>query len=456
MMPFSSPYGERLFRRVLSYMEETGIASRLFGGVLLALSGGADSVFLTVLFSYLSKRDGFPLYALHVHHHIRGEEADRDATFCRELAARLAVPFSVCNVNVPQVAALTHRGVEDTARILRYKALQEELRGRRLAVIATAHHATDHMETVLQKILRGGGAAALLGIRPQNGVRISPLLCLTRDEIVRALREEGITFVDDSSNSDMRYTRNYLRHRVLPLLHRITPTPEKAFLRLSEALSHDASFLKECTERAMAEAPQDARGASVTYLASLHEAVRRRVLIRLYEQARGAEAFDLALTHEQLSKLSLLIKEGRQNFSLSVPRGLIGQARDGFFSFCEKKEEKPFGRIPLQHGINRLPTSFTVTLKEENEVLYVTCSSKFYKIDTDTAISSAIIKGNLYVRPRLAGDTYSFRGHTHTLKKLLNEKKIPIGVREKLPILCDEEGILWVPFCPVREKVARA
>ena len=443
-----------LVQRIRSYMDDEGMRDSLSGGVLLALSGGADSVFLAHLLSQLSREWGFRLCALHVHHHLRGEEADRDAALCRRLAEELQIPFRVEHIDVRGAAARERRGLEETARLLRYRALRAEREAAGLSVVATAHHATDHLETVLHRILRGGGLRALLGIRPKREDLIRPLLCVGKAEIEAALQESGIPYAIDSTNSDTAYTRNYLRAEVLPRLSQVVPDPETAAMRMSEALSHDAALLDELAAQALAEAPRREEGVESAYLASLPEAIRRRVLRLLYEEKREPEATDIPLEYTHTVAISRLLTERRPSFSLAVPNRLFAHMFDGFFEFRRGETEVlPFrGRLAVSSEITPLPPDFSVMVSSGATGLSVRCSSKFYKIDIETAISSDIINGELYVRTRQAGDAYFFRGHTHSLKKLLNERRVPPELRPHLPILCDDEGILWVPFCPVREK----
>ncbi len=443
-------------KRALSYMREEGMTAALGGGVLLALSGGADSVFLLHLLARLAARRPFPLFALHVHHHLRGEEADRDAAFCRLAAAALGISCSVVDVNVRAEAG--RGGIEAAARRLRYRALEEERLLRGVAVVATAHHATDHLETVLYQMLRGGGIRAMLGVRPMQGRRMRPLLCLSRKEIAEALESSHIPYVTDTTNEDCAYTRNRLRKEVLPPLLAALPSAERGARRLSEALLCDAALLDELAEGALLAAPRERNGIAAAYLAELPEALRRRLIVRLYETVRGDEALDVPLEHTHITTLSRLLRERRTTFSLAVPFGLYARLSGGFFFFAEGKAAAlpPLSQTPLREGENALPGGFTVTLSYVGDEVRVHCSSKLYKIDTAVAFSRDIIKGELTVRGRAAGDAYFFRGHTHSLKKLYNEKKLPLSARPHFPIVCDGAGILWMPLCPVREKAVGA
>ena len=445
-------------KKVLSYSSATGISECLSGGVLLALSGGADSVFLLHILNRLARKKNFSLLAVHVNHHLRGAEATRDADFCRALCMELGVRYECLDVDVDAEKKNRKLGTEEAARRVRYRALRAALAEHsELSCIATAHHATDQVETVMFQMLRGGGLHAICGMAPVRMPIIRPLLCLSRKEIEEALSVVGCAYVTDSTNADIGYTRNYLRREILPRLLRVNREPERAVLRMSEALSHDASLLDELARSARACAPLRGDGVDAAYLSSLHEALRRRVLILLYEEQREKEASHIAIEHTHIVNISRLLQSGRASFSLAVPNRLYAVLCDGVFLFRRSLPEDtlPSESIAISEGRHSLPGGFFLDVRYEASEIFVRCFSFLHKIDITTAISSDIINGDMYVRTRMPHDAYRFRAHTHSLKKLYNEAKIPLAIRPHLPILCDREGILWVPFFPVREKACK-
>ena len=439
-------------RRFRTYAAETGALEAMQGGVLLALSGGMDSVLLMHLLVRLAKEQGFPLLAVHVHHHLRGGEADRDAEFCRALCATLSVPFEIAHCDVPAEARRQRRGIEETARRMRYGALRAVLRRCDLACIATAHHAQDQLETVLLQMLRGGGLQALVGMRPVRLPLIRPLLGLTREEIAAAVTAEGFSYVDDSTNVDTAYTRNYLRAEILPRLASVNGNATQAVCRMCEGLAHDADLLEILTDRAITDAPPCDGGVDVAYLMTLHEAIRRRVILRLYAAARGDDRADVPLEHVHLTAITRLLATGRRRFSVAVPCALHAICEAGVFSFRVKEAAPaPISHTALTEGDTCFPGGVTLNLRREGATVFLRCFSFLHKIDIVTAFSSAIINGELYCRGRLPGDAYRFRGHRRLLKKAFNEAKVPQELRELLPVVCDNAGILWVPYLPVRE-----
>ena len=451
-LSFFEGLSRAIAEKLSAFFAEEGLSARFAEGVLVALSGGADSVFLLRLLTELSSRDGFPLHAVHVNHGIRGVEATRDENFCRALCSDLGVPLTVVTVDVPAEAERTHEGLETVARRLRYEALYRVLSAdSSLSYIATAHNATDHLETVLQHLLRGGGANALLGIRPCRDRLLRPLLCLTGEEIREAMAAGEIAYMEDSTNADTAIGRNYLRHEILPLLSRLTPSPEAAVLRMSESLAQDVAYLDVKAEEALFSMEREERGISAVALAALPEAILRRLVRRLYEEARRPESRSTPIEHTHIRAIIRLIRRGSDT-SYAVPDGLYAVIYGGYFSFLRElpSAAEPPECLPLRMGDNHFYEDITITLTPCGEELLVRCFSKLHKLDIVAAISTAIINGELYARGRAAGDSYVFGGHTHALKKLYNEKKVPLPLRAALPVLCDGCGILWAPFCLVR------
>ncbi|MBO4289626.1 MAG: tRNA lysidine(34) synthetase TilS [Lachnospiraceae bacterium] len=185
--------------------------------ITVGLSGGADSVCLLLLLLELKQKYGLTLKAVHVHHGLRGAEADEDEVFVRDLCERLGVPLAVRHADVKAQAERTGCSVEEAGRKLRYRALREEAEGGK---IATAHHSDDNCETILFNILRGTGFAGLAGIPQVNGDVIRPLLHVTREQIEDYLKEKGQPYRTDATNASPAYARNRIRNELLPWLER--------------------------------------------------------------------------------------------------------------------------------------------------------------------------------------------------------------------------------------------
>ena len=210
-------------------------------GVVVGLSGGPDSVFLLYALHTLQPRMDFTLRAVHVHHGIRGAEADRDEAFSEKLCAKLDIPFQAVHVAAPVYAAQHGLSLEEAARILRYEALEaarQQLGQTRAAWIAVAHHLDDQAETVLHNLVRGAGLRGLAGMENRRNHVIRPLLSIKREDILKWLKQYDIPYVTDSTNADPHYTRNRIRSTVLPELREINP-------EASAHIAHSAALLRE-------------------------------------------------------------------------------------------------------------------------------------------------------------------------------------------------------------------
>ena len=223
--------------------------------VLIALSGGADSVVLLHVLNSLKEELDITLYAAHFNHGIRGEEADRDERFCKALCEKTDVCFFSFQADVPSIAKRYGESVELCGRKMRYDYLQwvcDDKLG--TAKIATAHHSDDNAETVLWNLTRGAGLAGLAGIPVKRDNIIRPLLCCTRAEIEAYCAENDLAYVTDSTNLSDDYTRNKLRHRIMPVLRELNPSVGESIGRTSSILREADEYLTQISEKELKSA----------------------------------------------------------------------------------------------------------------------------------------------------------------------------------------------------------
>ena len=278
-----------LFDRVHEYC----LAEALFDGVktlCVGVSGGADSVCLLDVLTRLAPEFGLSLRAVHVHHGLRGAEADRDAAFVKALCDTQNVSVQLVRSDAAATARDRRCSVEEAGRDLRYAAF----RAAGCDAVAVAHTMNDNIETMLFHLARGTSLTGFAGMRPKNGDVLRPLLCVRRDEVEQYLKERALTFVTDSTNQSDDYTRNRIRHRAVPALKEINP----AFLGHAAALMCDAREEDEClNEQAKAlllRARTDA-GYRKDVLLETHPAVQKKALHLLLCEAmpRCPERSDL-------------------------------------------------------------------------------------------------------------------------------------------------------------------
>lgn len=215
--------------------------------VLVALSGGPDSVAL----AHILVRLGYPVTALHCNFHLRGDESGRDETFARTFASQtLGIPFYKTDFATASYAARHHLSIEMAARHLRYAWFEEMRRTLGAYAIAVAHHRDDSVETLVMNLLRGSGLRGLTGIRPRNGYVVRPLLDVSRAEIMDWIGREGLGYVTDSTNMSDAYTRNFIRHRVIPLLEEINPAARATLARSAAHLAAAEPLYESVIEEA--------------------------------------------------------------------------------------------------------------------------------------------------------------------------------------------------------------
>lgn len=415
--------------------------------VLLALSGGADSCALLHLLAKASRERGFPLLAAHVNHGIRGEEALRDREFCRALAEKYGITLCILDADIPRLAAESGRGLEEEARRVRYAYFADLMRERGIRLLATAHHADDHLETLLFRMARGSGLRGLCGIAPvrpfAEGALTRPLLPLSRREILAYCEENRLEYVTDATNADTAYARNRIRAEVVPVLESLFEDPQGRALQMSRALREDEDFLHGEAERFLAE--EESETLSLSRLRSLHPALRKRVLAIYLSGVtdRMAEAV-------HLEALSRAVTEQSAPYALSVPGGRVLLEGDRLLCLAEAEAAVQDFCIPFAEGEITLPGS-GIRIRTTSAEEY----TKINNLSTARRINGnrffAIMVGNLYWRPRREGDRIRKDGMHRRLRKLWNGEGIPPRLREQLPLLCDGEGILWAPFVGLRD-----
>ena len=419
--------------------------------VLIALSGGADSAALLRLLSERAARDGFSILAAHLHHGIRGEEAERDAMLSERLAARFGAEFVCERVDVPRLARESGRGLEETARAVRYDFFARLMRERRIPILVTAHHANDNLETLLFRIARGTGLRGLCGIPEKRdfagGVLVRPLLAYSKRELVELCLREEIPFAQDSTNLLDGAARNRIRHGAIPSLETVAADPTASAYRLTRALAQDEDCLSSMAEALLAAHLRNGR-MPVEPLLRAHPAIRARALLRLCEG--GADAV-------HLEALGRLLQTGRSGASCPLPGDLCACLQGGALMILPKLRV-PLGReeIPFFEGCRAFCDGrLTVFVKRlEN-------SESRENVHNLSTSASIIIDGNfepdqLFFRARREGDTLLRGGKHQRLGRLFAEAEVPAMLRDSLPILCDGEGILWVPFVGLRDGARQA
>lgn len=444
---FSSDKGALIYLSAQKLVSEYDMMDKIKRGVAVAFSGGADSVMLLSFLYELRLRTGvsFPLSAIHVNHCIRGEEADRDEMFCKSFCDSLGVDLVIKRIDVPSLAKEMGKGIEETARHARYSEFSALISGRNdCSYIAVAHNATDNLETVIFNMMRGTGLAGVCGIQPHRDYIIRPLLSVSKRDIETALSKSQIDFVIDSTNLSTEYTRNYIRHEILPRLDHLTSSPELAAFRMTSNLRQDNSFLEgvcfDFLNSSFNEGICDRKE-----LIALHSAILYRVIREMAKRCGSS------VENTHVVKICTLLQSG-DSFRYSLPNGkeFVCERDICMISDSVRGREAATEYFhPLVIGENFIPEIKARMIISREPITKI--SSNVYNFSILGNIRSAIIDSELYVRSRKAGDSYRFGKQTRKLKKLFIDKKVPNEIKALIPVICDGSGIVWVPGFGTRD-----
>jgi tRNA(Ile)-lysidine synthase len=424
--------------------------------ILVGVSGGADSMALLHFLCSLRERTYISVYAAHINHGLRGEEAIRDENFVRKICAEWNVKLFVLNVDVAAEALKTGESLEQAGRSIRY-CFFENTAKEFFAKIATAHTLSDSIETMLLNLARGTGLAGLCGIPAVRGHIIRPLIETTRREVEEYCEKNAILYMNDSTNFTRDYTRNKIRLDIVPVLYNINPAFEKAALRAMQSLSGDESLLLELAVKKLEEAYVGENIFDLRVLQGLSLPLLSRVL-----SLATKKAFLVTPEAIHIERLIAIIKIGEG--SIQINAGITARVNKDklvFLKAKKKAKEKGFCQPFEAKTYKNERFTMQISILTKKDIINLKNINKQYlksTIDCDRIVGKAII------RSKVAGDKFSplGRGLTKSLKKLFNEASIPIEDRELLPLICDEEGILWVygfgvdERCSVTDNTQRA
>lgn len=415
----------------------------LSGGdtVVCGLSGGADSVGLLLALYELRDRLDITVEALHVNHCLRGAESDRDEEFCRSLCERLGVPFSAFRVDVKVYAQENSLSDEEAARKLRYGVFAENSVGKK---IATAHNANDNLETVILNLARGSALKGMAGIPVKRGNIVRPLLTVSRQEIEEHLKKVGQDFVTDSTNLSDDYTRNKIRHKILPLLQEVNSSAVATSVRSIGAMRSENELIEELTDEAERQYRQ---GNTFSGLENAHSVVRRRCLARLLSENSLPYSADRLEEAERIA-----VKGGKLNISGNTY--FVSDGHCASLTAIENKGGTELIEKELKMGENVIfpDRSLFCQVVECDDLKKFTAVHKmltFYVLDYDKIV------GRVVVRNRRFGDKIQLRGRnfTSSVKKLINEN-VPSELRSTLHFIEDSQGTVFAERIGIAQRVA--
>lgn len=410
--------------------------------VLLGVSGGADSMALLHMLLHWPK-PGLKVSAIHVHHGLRGDAADNDEDLVRRYCADHSVPLTVIHSDVAVVAQKNHLTIEEAGRRVRYESFESVRTAVGADYVLTAHTVSDQVETVLMHLIRGCGVDGIAGIPVIREKIRRPLLCCTRAEIEAYCATHTVPYVLDESNMDTVYTRNAIRHEVLPVLRQINPSVDDAVLRASCHAAEDVAFLNELAKQSLTEA-RVRFGYSADLLSALPTVVRRRSVRLMFSNAR-IPSFE----ERHILAADEVIRH--RSGAVSLPGGYRFSIDQGVVSVRKIDDIS----LPQPVTVDAIPC--TMPFGDFVCEVFECCADdvNVHKLFLQSAVDYDKIMGKLCVRCRQTGDYLHpcGRGVGKSLKKLMNEWHIPAHKRESYPVLCDDAGVILVPGFSCDERV---
>lgn len=472
-----------LIKTVKNFMMDHGMI-QTESHILVALSGGADSVCLLCVLKELQEELGITVSAMHVHHGIRGAEADSDAAFCQELCAQRKVPCRVVYVDVPAVAEIQKMSLEEAARMVRYQALEEqrqnilgelnqrcvgqgipdEIKGDARVQIAVAHHREDQAETVLWNLFRGSGLKGLSGMEPVNGAVIRPLLEVSKEEILEYLRQQEILWQQDSTNDSDDYTRNRIRHHILRYSTEHINGKSAEHICQAATLAGQADAYLQKQARRWLEAEQNDGFVRVSRLVQEDDILQSYIMREMLAQNR--ELTDVTARHmEAIRTLLAEVPGGSAERQVMLAEGITACRSYDRLWICQSEayHERLDAREPIEVDLQQLleetkwqagsvPTGGDqcreIHWGDQTFRLRVISYENSQKIPTNRYtkwINYDTLERTLVFRTRQIGDYIVLPGGGRkTVKSYMIDEKIPASQRNRIPVIAQGSHVLWI------------
>jgi tRNA(Ile)-lysidine synthase len=432
-------------QEVLRFIEKYNLLNNA-KKILIALSGGADSVFALHFFYKFRNRINIQIAALHVNHKLRGKESKRDEDFCKSLCDKLKIEFFSEHVNVKAYAIKNKQSIEEAARTLRYRQLKKIAIKSNSDLIITAHNRDDNTETVILNLINGTGIHGLSGIPLKRGIISRPFLCLSKNEIVQYLEKESIKFVYDSSNENSNFRRNYLRNKIIPLLkENINPALDKSILNTSEVLKNQIKvidFFIEGIISKVVKKKDNGFSISLSELKKIPEETWGEIIKTIF-----SSNFDVDFNFNQFEKIKSLVKS---------QVGIKSELGNKIFAFRERDE--------IFITKNEFETKYKSEIEIDQKLKIGNCEISIKKVNTVPKkldnnnniefISGDNILNKMLLRTWEINDKIQLLGMKGTKKisDVLTDLKMPSYKRKKQLVLVNQNEIVWIVGKRISEK----
>jgi tRNA(Ile)-lysidine synthase len=414
--------------------------------ILVGFSGGADSVFALHFFKKYSKKYKIKIAAVHVNHNLRGKESERDEKFCRNLCEKLDIDFYSSQVDVSLFAEQNKKSIEEAARILRYGEFEKVAGISNSDLIVTSHNNDDNTETVLLNIVNGSGLNGISGIPRKRGNIIRPFLCLQKIDILGYLNENKIKFVEDSSNKNLDFRRNYLRNKIIPELKKnINPSIDKVVLNSSEVFRNQIKIIDYYINGIVDQIVKWSENKLSIPVSELKK-YPDEVLGELFKSILITN-FSFDFSYVQFEKLKSLINS---QVGIKVELGKM------IFAYRDRSKIVIFNDDKILLIEKQIEIGETIQI--DKSFLSVervkTVPQNFNNVGSLEFISGDNIEEKIIVRRWKKGDRIQLLGMKGTKKisDVLTDLKIPSYDRKKQLVLVNKNEIIWIVGKKISEK----
>lgn len=420
-------------------------------GIVVGVSGGADSVFLLSFFSLIQKKWNLRLHVVHVNHGIRGEDAAKDQEYVRNLTKTMGISCTEYETEVKSLAEQWKMTEEEAGRTYRYQCFEEIRKQYGFQRIAVAHHADDQAETVLFQLFRGSGLRGLGGMYPKKGFVIRPLLCLHKKEILETLDEEGIKYCKDLTNEENAYSRNQIRNVLLPWVEK--SLQPKAQAHIAESAGHLREVMSYMDEQTgniyykIVKEGENERVVRESDFVKCHPAIQRELIIKMIESLAGKKK-DITGRHIEAIRNICLGGTGK---CLDLPYEVLARKDYGSLVLQKKQEKKKnqtFQEVFLPGRSYQIPFTDGKVMCFTAEKQYV---DRFMKDRIKKYCTKCFdydkIDSIVLFRYPMAGDYLwlDVSGRKKKLGRIFIDDKIPVERRKRMVVLAEGSHILWIP-----------
>lgn len=443
-------------QKVFSYIREQRLIEK-DDNIVVGVSGGADSVCLLYILCEYKKEVPFNIFAVHINHNIRGEEALRDEQYVENLCKALDVHLDIYSCDIIGLAKANKLSVEEQGRVTRYQKFREVLDNNGGGKIAVAHHMNDQAETILFNMIRGSGLKGISGMKPQNKDVIRPLLNTKREDIEKYLSLLNVKYCTDSTNLCDDYMRNKLRLRLIPYIEEnINNNFVKNVNEMSEILRETDDFIANETDKlykaSLLEIGSDSVIFDIAILKDAHKAIIRQVIRKSFSEI-GMGLKDIGKVHTE-DVIKLLEKDSGK--SIMLPNSYIASNTYGKLCICKQKRSNTNEAKITSIAIEPNNTYIEKVTKKVISVKLINWNNgeKISSNDYTKMFDYDTISGTLQIRARQTGDylIINSQGKKKTLKSYYIDEKIPREERDTTLVVAENDSVLWVVGHRISEK----